>query len=873
VISHEKPFHFQTQQFYMAFKYLIIPVILLLCVQTLTAQNKQPAETNSTITLPASTHYYKSGLYKSLWGEHYRKEWHTPVKFFKTNLDTLAGGLIPYETGGGRQTKTIRLRDKHQQEYVLRSIDKSLGKALPEILRGTFAESFANDQVTFSHPYGALVIAPLAEAAGIYHTNPNIYYVPSQDALKTFSDSTGNTLYLFEQRPDENWATAANFGNSKKIISTEDMFKKILEDNDNTIDQKAFVRARLFDMIVGDWGKHEDQWRWASFENGKKTLYAPIPRDRDNVFTKFDGTLLNIGIGMAGAYNLQSYKATIPDPKKFNFSARYLDHHLVNELALADWISIAQDLKGRITDKTIDDAVKNLPPEVYPISGPEITAFMKSRRDDVESYAKNYYLYLSDEVEITGSSKNELLEVKRLSDTETQIQISKLKDKGNDKEDPYYSRIFNTTETKEVRFYGINGNDEYRITGNQDGGIKVRLIGGPGEDKYHDESDGSSASSVLIYDNDKNEVKKSGAIRLRLSNDSSVHAYKYDNYKMDKAGISPKIFYSNEDRIYVGLGYKIQKQKWRKEPFGTQHKIDVTYSFAQKAFSSTYESIFTSLIGKWDLNLFANYDEVRWTNFFGLGNETSLTTKERDFNRVRSQQFIGKIGVQRVFNYKQRITFNPFFQSYDVINDTARYLAKNSTPAPAQLYKAQQYAGAELEYLYQNINDSVLPTKGFNFITTVNYSQNLKESSRKVTKFGAHVNFFLPLSKKFGLSLKAGGTTLTGTPEFYQYNIVGGTETLRGHQRDRFYGTSTAYNQNELRWISDVRSYLYSGKIGLFGFHDLGRVWLKNEESTKWHSGYGAGLILVPFNKIAVSVAYGMSSEDNNIHIRIKKAL
>jgi hypothetical protein len=849
-----------------------IVFLSVVAIPAFAQETKKKTETATTITMPASGKYHKGSLYRMLWGEHFRKEWHTPVKFYKANLDTLAGGVFPYDAGGGRQTKNLHLRDKNKQEYVLRSIDKSLGKALPEILRGTFAESFANDQVTFSHPYGALVIAPLAEAAGIYHTNPAIFYVPRQDPLKTFNDSMGNTLYLFEQRPDEDWSTAANFGNSKKIISTEDLFKKLLEDNDNTIDQQAFVKARLFDMVVGDWGKHEDQWRWASFENGKKTLYAPIPRDRDNVFTKFDGALLGLGIGMSGAYNLQSFKATIPDPKTFNFSARYLDHHLVNKLSLADWISLANDLQARLKDNIIDAAVKNLPPEVYPISGPQIAAFMKSRRDGLETYAKNYYLYLSDEVEITGSSKNELLEVKNLSGTQTQIQISKITSNGDSKEQPYYSRVFNTAETKEVRFYGIDGNDEYRITGNKDKGVKVRLIGGPGKDKYEDLSTGANAAQVFIYDNDNNEIKKSGVTRLRLSNDSAVHNYKYDAYKMDKAGISPKIFYSNEDRIYVGLGYKIQKQKWRKEPFGAQHKIDVKYSLAQKAFSSSYESIFTQLFGKWDMNIFAEYDQVRWTNFFGLGNETALTTKERDFNRVRSQQFIGKLGVQRVINGKQRITFNPFFQSYDIINDTSRYLAKNPVLTVMETYKAHQFAGAELEYLYQNINDSVLPTKGFNVLTFANFSQSLK-TDRNVTRFGLQANLYVPLSRQLGITVKAGGASLTGEPEFYQYNVVGGTETLRGHQRDRFYGKSTVYNQNELRWISDVRSYLYSGKIGFFGFYDMGRVWLPGETSNTLHSGYGGGLLLVPFNKIALSVAYGMSKEDNNIHIRIKKAL
>ncbi len=849
---------------------IIIIIFFSLAGFVSSAQDKKKAETNTTITMPASGKYYKGSLYRRLWGEHYRKEWHTPVTFYKVTLDTLAGGLVPYEAGGGRQTQNLKLRDNDKREYVLRSVDKDLGKALPEILRGTFMESFANDQVTFAHPYGALIIAPLAEAAGIYHTNPTIFYVPGQKALGSFNDSMGNTLYLFEKRPDENWSTAANFGNSEKIIGTDKLLEEILKDNDHRIDQKAYVRARLFDMIIGDWAKHEDQWRWASFKKDNQTLYMPIPRDRDNAFSKFDGSLLKIAKGMAGATHLHDYTPDLPDPVSFNYPARYLDHHLVNELTLEDWTTIANDLKNRITDRIIEDAVKKLPPEVYSLSGSRIAANIKSRRTLLDSYAKNYYGYLSTEVDIPGTEKHEWIDIKRISAAETEITISKISGDGKTKEPPFFSRVFNSTETKEVRFYGIDGNDRYVFSGDAANSLKVRLIGGPGEDKYEGFST-SSRGNIHIYDNQNNDTRQAGNARLHLSNDTMIHAYKYDAYKADKKGISPILFYSNEDRIHVGLGYKIQTQKWRKEPFGTQHKIAGKYSFAQKAFSGAYESIFTKLIGKWDLNVFAEYDQVRWTNYFGLGNETALTTKERDFNRVRSQQFIGKLGVQRVINNRQRITINPFFQSYDIINDTDRYLAKQPV-IPALLYKAHQYAGAEVEYLYQNINDSVLPTKGFNILTFANFSQSLQES-RNVTRFGAQASVFVPFSKKLGISLKAGGASLTGDPEFYQYNVVGGTETIRGHQRDRFYGKSTAYNQNELRWISDVRSYRYNGKIGFFAFFDNGRVWLPGEKSNKWHSGYGGGLLLVPFNKIAISLAYGMSAEDNNIHVRIKKAL
>ena len=40
----------------------------------------------------------------------------------------------------------------------------------------------------------------------------------------------------------------------------------------------------LFDLIIGDWDRHEDQWRWAEQEDGKDEIYEPIARDRDQTF-------------------------------------------------------------------------------------------------------------------------------------------------------------------------------------------------------------------------------------------------------------------------------------------------------------------------------------------------------------------------------------------------------------------------------------------------------------------------------------------------------------------------------------------------------------------------------------------------------------
>ena len=824
------------------------------------------------VTLPASANYYKSKTYKFFFGEHYRKDWHTPVRFRKASLDTLAGGLEPYEAGGGRQSLSLRLRDKDKREYVLRGVDKTFGRALPAIALGTFLESIADDQVTFSHPYAASVIAPLAVAANIYHAKPSLYFIPAQTALGKFNDSFANKIHLFEQRPDENWETAANFGNSKNIVGTEKMYEKIWEDNDNVVDQQAFVKARLFDMIIGDWGRHEDQWRWASFKNNKQTTYVPIPRDRDNAFSVFDGALLKILLKAAGAEHMQSFNHKIKDVKTFNAPARSLDRRLLTSVTEKQWLHAANELQAALSSKVIDDAVAQMPPEVFAISGPGIAAKLKSRVKDIDTYAKEYFLFLTRNVEITGTEDDDLFEIKRLSDTATAINIFKISNKGNTADSPFFSREFDNRQTKEIRIYGINGNDEYKVSGAVDKSIKVRLIGGTGKDKFEDQSAvAGRGRSTLIYDNHQNDIIRSKETSVYLSEDTAIHRYVYDYFKPDKRSKRPALFYSFEDRIFVGYAFKIEKQEWRKKPFGEQHKFNVKYSLGQKAFSSTYQALFPSKLGAWDVNLFSNYDQVRWNNFYGIGNETVLPDRERDFNRVRSRQFIAKGGVQRVFNNRHRILVNPYYQSYDIINDTARFLAKVISLQTPSVYKTHSYAGTELQYVFQNINDSIYPTKGFALITEANLQRNLNKKDKRVSKFRAEINTFLPISKQLGIMIRAGGATLTGNPEFFQYNTIGSSETLRGHQRDRFYGTSSAYNQNELRWMRDVRSRLYNGKVTFFGLYDVGRVWLKNEKSDTWHTGYGAGIILSPFNKITVSAAYAFSSEDRNIHFNVNR--
>jgi hypothetical protein len=233
----------------------------------------------------------KSVFHKFLFGNHYRKYYSLPIEAKTATLDTLMGGLKPIREGGGHQSVSLRVSDPKGREYVMRAMKKSATVFLQSVafkdqyvvndFEDTYAENFLFDFYTTSHPYTSFAIGSMADQIGLPHTNPVLYYIPKQNGLKEFNSNFGDQLYMVEERPADNHLDGKNFGNPTDIISTEDMMKNLHKDEKYSVDEDAYMKARLFDMLIGDWDRHSDQWRWAEHKKGSKVLYEPIPRDRD----------------------------------------------------------------------------------------------------------------------------------------------------------------------------------------------------------------------------------------------------------------------------------------------------------------------------------------------------------------------------------------------------------------------------------------------------------------------------------------------------------------------------------------------------------------------------------------------------------------
>ncbi|HEU4633575.1 MAG TPA: hypothetical protein VFS22_06305, partial [Flavisolibacter sp.] len=410
-------------------------------------------------TVIAGAEYKKGSLYRWLWGDDYRKEWTTPVSAPVLDLDSAFGGLTPIKEGGGRQTKTLHLKDASGKRYVLRSVNKTYLGALPEIVQGTFVENLANDQIATNHPYAALTIPLMAGAAGVYHTHPTYFFVPYSKKLGEFNAAFANTLCLLEERPDKTQRNQPDFGNPADIVGSDEMREALLAKNNHLVDQNAYVKTRLFDMFVGDWSRHKDNWRWAVIDSTGLKLYRPIPKDRDQTYAKFEGNFLSLIVAAGKFKELQTFEGDIKNIKWYNYPAYALDKRLTNNLPQQAWIETAKALQERLTDSIIENAVKQMPPPIFSLSGEEIIRKLKSRRAHLVEYAKEYYAFLSRDVEIPGTRQNELFEIKRLNDQETSVTVYLMDKEKPNRDGPVFSRIFLNEETREIRVYGVGGND------------------------------------------------------------------------------------------------------------------------------------------------------------------------------------------------------------------------------------------------------------------------------------------------------------------------------------------------------------------------------------------------------------------------------
>ncbi|GGW85446.1 hypothetical protein [Salegentibacter mishustinae] len=349
---------------------------------------------HDSVEVAASSLYKANELKDIMQGDNYREAWTSPVKVPVLFLDSLYGGVEIVKEGGGTQTHSLRLKDKNGFLYSLRSVNKDPSTHVPEFARSLGLQNIVIDAISASHPYGAILAASLSEKAGVLHTHPNVVFVPKQEFLeKQYNEKYGNRLFLleYETEGEENWT---DYKNVYKILDTKNL-QELKEENPAqvSIDKNAFVRARLFDMLIGDWDRHAKQWGWVVQKEGENFKAIPLAGDRDNAFFNLGGVIP----GIIANKNIE------PEVRPFEKEIKHMpglvypnDVYFLTNTPVEIFTAEAKKLQDLLTDDTIADAFKVWPKNIAEQNSKEITEKIKSRRDNLVEYAKEFHRIINE---------------------------------------------------------------------------------------------------------------------------------------------------------------------------------------------------------------------------------------------------------------------------------------------------------------------------------------------------------------------------------------------------------------------------------------------------------------------------------------------
>jgi hypothetical protein len=828
--------------------------------------------------------YGAGGFHRAMLGSSYRDLWTTPIEAEVLDLAKEAGGLTPVRRVGGVQTKGLALAGKDGRSYTFRGVEKDPSNILPDELHDSFVEDLLRDQMAAQHPAGALIADELSRAAGVPTIPVRIVVMPDDPALGDFRAEFKGLPGTFAEYPTAATAEHAGFEGAVEIVDHMTLFAKLASSPDDRVAVREFLRARLFDVLVSDFDRHRKQWRW--MRRPGDPLWHPIPEDRDQAFARYEGLIVRAVAGFVP--QVRTFGETYDRILGLTYNGREQDRWLLAELEREAWHEEARALQAALGDEALERAARRMPPEWYSLDGPRLVSALRKRRDTLVKEADAFYDHLAGEVDVQATDAAELARVRRLEDGNVRVEVARLGADGAP-QPPYFERLFKDGETDDVRVYLRGGDDRVEVEG-QGGGILVRVIGGKGDDLVDDAKGGGTRYYDSLGQNRVVEGPGTAWDRRPYTSPPGPAAAPWipprdwgrDNFFV------PWASYSSDYGVFLGGGVSTVGYGFRKHPWADHQTLRAGWAFGAKQPRVDYRGEFRRVDSGVRLGLRVYWSGLEVLRYYGFGNETTAE-QDDDFYKVRQRQVVLVPSLTWPLVGSLDLTLAPALQwantqdDEDLVTqekpygsgsfgqvggwarlrlDTRRAMtraagAKGSLPS---LFGA---AGYPVSGVYVEAIGSVFP-KAWDVESSYGWVEGqaagfLSAGSQGRATFAARV----------------GSKHMFGTYPFHNAAVVGGggffsgLDAVRGLHPNRFIGDTSLYGNAELRLYLSRFFLALPGEWGLFGFGDVGRVWLEGETSDTWHSSWGGGIwigLLSRANSVAFTVA--QSDERTAFYIR-----
>jgi hypothetical protein len=800
-----------------------------------------------------------SGWHKLWFGEGYRKLWATPARVPVLYL----GDLTPAQQVGQLQTAGLAFEGTDGRRYWFRSLHKEPDRALPPEWRQGWTSQLIRDRTASTHPAAAVIRASLAAAGGIPVPPVRLVVMPDDPRLGPYRTTFAGQMGTVEEFPRPSEPGKPGYMGADQIVSSQTLWTMRLADPGVEVDARAFLRARILDLFIGDYDRNHEQWRWAHVPG--QAAFRPLPEDPDMAFARQDGFVMAQLRGHEPRF--QVFSDRYPKAAEAEMGQADVDRWVLSALDRQAFRAEAESLKAAFTDAVIEEAVRSMPAEWYALNGEALTSALEARRNELVKDIDRMYLFLSRVVEVQATDASEIVTLRRVDGgVDMAVALAARP------EAPYFHRTFDPRETEELRVY-LHGGDD-RLTNEVRGGeIRLRVMTGAGRDLVDDARGGGA--EVWTGDGAAQIERGPGTHEKSQPwvNPSPVEGAPWREPRNTGSWrqFGPKGFWAPDLGAVVGVDATWKSWGFRQEPFAREHFFQAIYAAGRKNGRADYLGTFIRPASAFSSTLHVYGSGIDRINFFGFGNDTAKTEPEQ--HEVEQKN----IAVEPTLYYRpsrRAMLFGGVDMRYSDSQESASSILGQTLPyGTGSFGSVGLRLGLELDSRGKpgpyNIWDMGTATSarevagqkasGVRLLADGVYRPAVWDVRSGYGQVSGALSGYAG-SSRVVLAGRVGGQRVFGEYPWFDAAFLGGHND-RGFPFQRFAGNTALYGGAELRfWAARIR--VLPLRLGLFGFYETGRVWLDGTSDGEWHGSYGGGLLMqLPSTPIMVRARVARSNE------------
>jgi len=805
------------------------------------------------VTRAVHPQFQVSGLYRFIFGSLWREAWTTPVKGEILNLDSSQGGLtfdsVLLRTHQETMTRSLLYKDKEGIVHTFTPINQDSASSLPQELSILLPRKIVEDQLSTLNPFAPLIAVPILQAAGLPYRESRLVYLPDDTHVLKDSLQHERGLGVLEGP----WCTSST--NIKPLQSnlfeTSSMLESLENNLHNKVDELQYLKSRLIDIFLGDWDRSADQWQWLKLQTSTNIIWEPVPLTHRQAFVRLDGLLPTIAD--YAIPELEQCGENISSIENTTLTGRSLDRRVLLSYSKQAWDSLAHWIQIQVTDSVIQRAISMFPPQIDEKEGKSLAKVLQARRAQLPKAASEFYNLCSATMEILGSKNADRAEIRRVGRHMVSVALF---DRFDTSHNPLYQRLFNDDITNEIRILLLDGDDQATIEGEKIGTMKIIVDGGSGNNELTDISKSRSVFSDL------NLFSYSGADFYNTN--SALRTLPGSNVQVirdwgSEWSFTPWFDINPDDGLIIGGGPVYTQFGYRREPYTDQ--MSMRAGLATKTGRYRFDA--TGDFRNWFRGVSTFFQlhasQLDFSNFFGLGNETS-------YNASCVNAGFYKVDQRQIFLHAA-IHFPVVLNTSASIGSTLKLIDNNPKPGTlldtlrlSYYNKSLTFINVTLRLLTDTRDRDTFPTRGFYFDGEASYLPQLFDNASTYYKFRSEVRTYVTPDdfRSITIAVRAAGEKIWGIHPFFESAFLGGSESLRGYERQRFAGDASFLGGMELRARVAQIPFLVPLWMGISGFAETGRVFIDDEPSQRWHHTLGGGMwfsIIKPEYVVSVSLA------------------